>query len=404
MTPVTHYLVSLNLDPQAQTLGAEVTLTVHPQTAVKELLFLLHRDLEVTSLTAPGVMSCQRCDGLLAFPFTPEAATWQVRFREPLVAGQEVTLLWSYQGHLPQPLCQPWEVNRLTPEWVELGLYAPWFPWNPNDGAFTFTLDVHIPAEYGMAGMGALKHLATGHWRFQTTVPMNDMTIIAAPSLQQAGDRVGNATLRVRHVSGNDDAAIRAVLNDGLWVLKFYEDWFADPEEKQIDVAIAPRECGGGYARPGLIVLSELAEYPADRLLAYIAHEFAHLWWTGAEVSTWEDWLNESFAEFAAVQAVGRRLGEAKRAATLERMRARLPGLPAIRGIDRQSEQAHGALYTKGAVLLADLEERIGVEKMTRLLRQRLLRRVNDTASFLLLLAEIAGSDTAALFDNWLSG
>jgi len=403
LTPVTHYLANLTLDPPAQTLSAELALTMHPQTAVKELLFLLHRNLEVTGLTAPGVLSYQRCDGLLAFPFTPEATTWQVRLSAPLIAGQEVRLLWSYRGHLPQPLCQPWEVNRLTPDWVELGLYAPWFPWNPNDGPLTFELDVRIPETYGMVGMGLSEQVSANHWRFRTTSPMNDMTIIAAPSLRQTGGKVGNASLRVHHVAGDDGTAAKAVVDDGLWVLKFYEDWFADPEEKQIDVAIAPRERGGGYARPGLIVLSELAEYPADRLLAYIAHEFAHLWWTGAEVSTWEDWLNESFAEFAAVQAVGRRLGEAKRAATLERMRARLPGLPAIRGIDRQSEQAHGVLYTKGAVLLADLEERIGEEKMTKLLRQRLLRRVKDTASFLQLLAEIAGSDTAALFDDWLN-
>ncbi len=402
MTPVTHYLVNLTLDPPVQTINAEVNLTMRPKTAANELLFLLHRDLEVSALTAPGMLSFQRVDGLLAFPFTPEATTWQVRFSEPLLAGQEITLLWRYQGHLPQPLCQPWEVNRLTPDWVELGLYAPWFPWNPNDGMLTFELDVRIPEAYGMAGMGAVEQVEPGHWRFRTTTPMNDMTIIAAPSLQQAGDRVGNATLRVRHVPGNDAAAIRAVVSDGLWVLKFYQDWFADRHEKQIDVVIAPRERGGGYARPGLIVLSELAEYPTDRLLAYIAHEFGHLWWTGSEVSTWEDWLNESFAEFAAVKAVGRKLGDAKRAATLERMRARLPGLPAIRGIDRQSEQAHGVLYTKGAVLLADLEERIGEEKMTELLRQRLSRRVMDTASFLRLLAEIAGEDTAEVFDNWL--
>ena len=32
----------------------------------------------------------------------------------------------------------------------------------------------------------------------------------------------------------------------------------------------------------------------ADQMIGLMAHELGHLWFTGADVSSWEDWLNET--------------------------------------------------------------------------------------------------------------
>jgi len=39
--------------------------------------------------------------------------------------------------------------------------------------------------------------------------------------------------------------------------------------------------------------------------------EFSHLWWSNAPTDTWEDWLNEGFAEYGAPRAVRQRIGKA---------------------------------------------------------------------------------------------
>ena len=51
-----------------------------------------------------------------------------------------------------------------------------------------------------------------------------------------------------------------------------------------------------GYFRKGLIVLSDL---PSEKIAidAFLAHECGHIWATGANINSWEDWLNETFAE-----------------------------------------------------------------------------------------------------------
>jgi hypothetical protein len=41
-----------------------------------------------------------------------------------------------------------------------------------------------------------------------------------------------------------------------------------------------------------------------DRLLFTLTHEVAHFWWSGAPSVTWENWLNEAFAEYSALMYV----------------------------------------------------------------------------------------------------
>lgn len=402
MSNVTHYIATLILNPDSSSLEAKVRLLYRSTAKSETASFLLHRNLQMEQLTGSELVSYEKREGC-DFPFTPEADTWQLRWARPLQPDQTCELQWHYRGALTQPL--PWGVNRLSPNWAEIGLYMPWFPWNPHGGLFTYQVEVGLPPRYSLVGTGEVARTDAGLWQLSSLTPVSDISIIAAPNLHQISSQAGGACLRVHHVPGENETGLSSLVADGLWVLEFFQDWFADSGRREVDVVVAPRTEGGGYARPGLIVLSSLADHKPEqraRLLRYIAHEFAHLWWAGADVSTWEDWLNESFAEFSAQKALRARLGEEALAASLARMRARLPGLPPIRGIEREAEEAHPVLYTKGALLLFDLEQLIGEARMTELLRQRLIRHVCSTAGFLSLLGEIADKEAVITFDRWL--
>ncbi|MDT8401169.1 MAG: hypothetical protein RQ743_05700 [Bacteroidales bacterium] len=45
------------------------------------------------------------------------------------------------------------------------------------------------------------------------------------------------------------------------------------------------------------------ADYYDSRIgyARYPAHEISRLWWLRADANTWEDWLNEGFAEYTAL-------------------------------------------------------------------------------------------------------
>lgn len=56
----------------------------------------------------------------------------------------------------------------------------------------------------------------------------------------------------------------------------------------------------GGYKRDHLIVFSELSQN-IDEELHRLAHEMAHAYACGANTQSWEDWLNETHAEWSAL-------------------------------------------------------------------------------------------------------
>ncbi len=96
------------------------------------------------------------------------------------------------------------------------------------------------------------------------------------------------------------------------------------------------------------------AEHRAD-LLRYLAHEAAHFWWTLAPADTWEDWLNESFAEYSALLLIRDRFGEEEFRTRMDRKRESAEGTPPIWGFDRgdtsteeKSMQVQAVLYNAG--------------------------------------------------------
>lgn len=167
-------------------------------------------------------------------------------------------------------------------------------------------------------------------------------------------------------------------------------------------MVIAPRTKGGGYARRNIVVLTPDGLENPSVAFRWIAHELAHLWWQRADATCWEDWLNESFAEFSSVVAVRRRFGESQADDLLNARQAKLQGLPPIVGLPREHEQAHAVLYAKGCVLLHRLEQAIGREAMMRLLRRMNDLKVYTTEGFLESLAATGGEEVAGRFAGWL--
>lgn len=400
-----HYDAKLNLNPVGQALKAEVKLVYSVQVETNYLEFILHRDFLMDDIKASQLVS-YRTVGPTAYPFAAEALIWRLEFAEPLAAGTERALEFRYGGHLKEPIWQPYGVNRLTAEWVELGMYGPWFPWNPQGGGFTYGVVLSIDPSYAVAATGQVVDKGQGQWQVTSALPMEDIIITAAPDFETLVAEAGRARFRICHVQGEDPAGLHTLREEGKWVLDFYQRWFGyEGQDCSIDLVVAPRTMGGGYARPGFIVLSDLRGYgksPGNRLFRFIAHEFAHLWWTGAPVDTWEDWLNESFAEYSALVAVRERYGKGAFEEILDRRRRDFAELPPIRGLSRTGDKAYEALYFKGSSLLVDLERTIGEEKMTELLRRRLSDRAMSTASFLKLLTEVAGEHASSQFDQWL--
>lgn len=86
-------------------------------------------------------------------------------------------------------------------------------------------------------------------------------------------------------------------------ILRFYNgNLFERHKLPILDIAcVSPAiTVGGGYRRKDLMYCTTLGENDIE-LAWLLAHETAHEWCNGAAVETWEDWLNETTAEWASL-------------------------------------------------------------------------------------------------------
>jgi len=379
------------VDPAAGTISSAATLTVVPAAGAQSIEVLLNRGLEITGLSADvgfaGFTHVKDGDG--PYRYAPQATALRVDLARP-ATGEPVRVRLLTRG-VVEP--DAFGVIQVHDRWVELvAAYSGWVPLDGSGDPYDLRLRVELPDGWTAVGTGGLR-LVDGRWRSEATAAPGAV-LIAAPELRRldAGE-----DLSIRHVDLPPETAER-IAEAARQVRRILAEWFGPAAGDRVEVVFAPRESGGGYARPGLVVMLYDAGPDADPgrdagFLRYLAHEVSHLWWRGASTTDWEDWLNESFAEMTALMVLREWLGEEVFARWLERFREAAAGLPAVRGVDRGDERAFEVLYRKGPVLLAELEAEVGREAFLRFLRARLDGRPHTTEACLEALEEVVSPE-----------
>lgn len=391
--PEPHYDIRLRLDPADRWVEVTGTVTLPREDTV---VFFLHRQLEVRSFGG-GAVGLDTTDH--GVRYLPEAV--RVRVAAAAGAGDRVRIPFEYAGTITE--WPEWSASVIGPEWTELGVYFPWFPYHPDLRPFTYRLKVVHDPVLTVSAMGAREE-GDSTTTFHRAVPTNDIVVAAAPDLQVAETRQDEGVFRVAETELGD-ATVDSILADVSWLQQFYGSRFG-PVTGDLLLLASERERGGGYARMGGIFLAGLEDdaYLENRVgyLRYIGHELAHLWWYRADTNTWEDWLNESLAEYSALLAIRGLAGPAEYERRLAAKRETARGTPPIRGFDRNGEHAEAVLYSKGPVLLAELERRIGADAFRAFARALFQQEVATTDRFLDALGTREGPATRRWFEEQL--
>ncbi len=400
-----HYDLRLDLDPQTHFVAVSGSLAYHsPQAGLERTRFYLHRQFDIHRLECRRVLGYHYETAPEAGNFfLPQAGILDVYFDPPLGRNETVLIQFEYQGYITDWPAE--SANVITPDWTELGMYLPWFPlqYNGTPSSLTFTLKVGCPSGYQVGGYGH-SAMEDGIWYFNWPHPTSDIVVVASPNLEPR--LFESEANRVYLNSSTFDETVTAKLGeDMLWVLERLSGWFGPARLSDFTLIESPRPLGGGYARRGLVVLGGVNErdYVDQReaYLRYLAHEAAHDWWWEAPLDTWEDWLNESFAEYSGLLAVRERYGVEAFERFLGRKRARAPENLPLWEFDRhdistpeKQAMVERMLYDKGPLLLYTLAERIGHKRFLELCRAMLWSGVTTTAHFLDLLEEVEDMET----------
>ncbi len=390
------YDVTLKVEVENQFLYSDVKLNYRCSvTSANELKFYIYKDIEVEHIICDRAMNYNvstqvaKCN-----PFVLESKLIKLTFVEYLYEGDIISLNFKYKGRIN--IVTQYGINRLTKDWIELGLYTPWFPLTEKLERALFNTRIYIDDGYEI--INAKK---SGNYSvLEQLIPHADCTIIASKWFKN--ESYHNEEINV-NVYYNDDDHLnwaKQVISYACIILNKYKR-FGKIDNQELSLVIAPREDGGGYCRPGLIVLTPKNNFENELdYFKFIAHEFAHLWWCNCRnTNTWEDWLNESFAEYSALIVLREVYGEEKFDDYIEIYNESTKDLPPIKNLDRKHAKAYQVLYKKGPVLLNNLEKNIGREKFTELLSKVYACNIDTTENFLEKLCETTNKVDKELFE-----
>lgn len=393
------YDIDLNIDINNKFISLTTKLNYHCRFVnLNEIKLYLHKDLNVEYITCNKPITYE-VDKLISnwCPFIVESKAIKISFNENISENESVDFIFKYSGYLD--ITSPSGVNRLTSNWIELGLYTPWFPLTANFEPSLFNVCINIENGYNVINS---KPQGDNLILYQKN-PNFDCTILASKYFKCIKSIVGEIPIEIYYTDDKYKNMAYQINEISTKAIEKYIQFGTVATEKY-SIVIAPRECGGGYCRSGLIVVAPKDEFEDNiDYFKFIAHELAHIWWNKANTTSWEDWLNESFAEYSSLIAIRDNFKQEDFNKIINSYEEKLKNLPPIKNLNRDDENAYNVLYIKGALILHKLEDRIGKENFIELLKKIHIHKINTTKKFLDELENINNKELRDFVDRLLN-
>lgn len=291
----TFYKLKTRIEPASKKIEVEARIKYPPDSC-----FYLNRDLEILRISSNGRTLSFRQDSTKYLPYTVGAATIING-----AIGEE--LIIEYAGAFPEIING---VNMIDSSFVELALYAAWYPMFRQNTPFAFVLVADLPECYKTVTNGTLEKQVDLEGRQRTEwrsiKPGSDIVLIAGPTLKRMiADQEGTKTeiyfdkIPEEYITSKMDSMAKAINR--------FTEYYGSPRIKGLlRFVYAPRS-GWGYSRIPLFVVSEKyalsllkEEFGQARDYHGAFHEMAHFWWLIADANTPDDWINEGLAEYSA--------------------------------------------------------------------------------------------------------
>lgn len=386
---VAHYQVDARFDSKGQ-LTATVEMELPAAEAGPETVLLLNRRFKIASVDAGAGAKVDVTSTDLPVPGLQSIA---IRYGKP---AQDVRVRVRYAG----PINPAGEDPTFSSQRVELNLEQFWLPIRRDLNMF-FSIDARVrglPRGITAIAQGELRQRGT-ELTVKRTMPDTDLTIAGAPSLQKRS----GADVEF-YASDLEDPLVALMYEHAIGAAAFHREIYGPPQDGPIRMVIVPRASSGGYARRNFIVMPTFRK-PGDPVPAFdkpsparfVAHEFNHAWMKIPEQGGDNYWVGESVAEYMGLRYIERAFGADEVKTQLERKRKSMSAGPLL----SSRRPTSAALYQKGPVLLFDLEQRIGRQKLDNIVARA--DRPRSAPEFFTALTAVAGEAQAKEFERRLN-
>ena len=404
---VLHYDIELDVDPAANTITALTTV----EALATENLSTFNLDffgLEVHSVTVDGNEAT----------FSRSGAELTVQPAVALASGQVFSTRVSYSG-VPDQVADPGVTfSKQGWQFKDGVIYTAsqpsgsmtWFPSNnhPSDKA-TYEIRITVPSSNTAAATGLLVDEAAVDGRTTTTWVMDDpmATYLAGVYIGDFeridGGRLDSDGPLIRdYVPADDVQEVVQALSVTPDAIRFLQERVGPYPFDVYGSIVMPFHLGYALENQTLSIHGRQSIDPG-----IIAHEAAHQWFgNSVALEDWSDiWLNEGFATYFQLMFQAEHAG-ADLNTLMPRYHAQLPQVTEV--VPKRiavEELLDPSVYFRGALTLHALHLHAGDEVFFEILRAHYDRSAGgntNTAEFLGIVDEFAGSEAVALVESWL--
>lgn len=267
----------------------------------------------------------------------------------------------------------------------------------------------------------------TGHGESETdngvttytiTAPMvRDFALVASRHFKISEKKVNGISVRSYYFSNFSKAGYTA-MEAGADAIKIFGDSFG--QYPYDDYCIVQTDFFiGGMEYPGLVMIDQSSYNVALGLEYVVVHETAHQWWYGVigNDQVMEPWLDEALSEYSSFLYFGEAYGEDVE----ENMFGLMVEVPAdsyeemygsdakgvsepMKNFDNMMEYSY-CIYTKGNLMLRDVEARIGRANMKKALSayyEQNMFNISCRETLINTFNKESNTDLTDIFNKWL--
>ena len=282
--------------------------------------------------------------------------------------------------------------------WIELNLYTAWYPINTKYGRFPYTVTTSIDKRYKLFGSGIVSYKRR-KWTIKQTINSIDISQIFYKDIQE--DIIGK--IKLFYININKEAS-QKIKNNTKSHFEFINKWLGNTgNSTELMLAVSNLKHTTSYARKNFISLSVAKKFsePYDKILA---HELGHLWWNKASVTNWEEWLNESFAEYTAIIAQRKLFGEENFTKNINRLKKKTEKLASPYRLQKGVKDYQNSVTFKGAYFLHQLENKLGRKTFASFMAKVHQSKITSTEDLLKLIEINYGSKYSTFLSEKLNG
>lgn len=400
-----HYKISVILEPESQTINAEVTLLNPPASR-----FYLNKNFKINEISADNQT--------IAFLRDTSAAPLRWTPSLPIVIEKDSLRTFSvkYSGKIMEIING---VNMISADLVELALYSAWYPLFEEQPNFSYDLTLDLPSEMVSTTNGKLlsqeEKAGRTITKWQSFQPGMDLAVVASPKLHLVSGKTDKIAVEMFYHTLSADS-LQAKIDNLCAGMEQLTQYYGEPQiSGMLRFVYSPRG-GWGYSRIPLFIVSEdYAKYVLTQEFGNAqdfhggAHEMSHFWWLIADVNTPDDWINEGLAEFSAFRLSSQKFGKPFADHQLKVYSKHISESKTdtpIAETTGDSPDRYVNRYEKTTIMFLEAQQKFGENNLDRVLKalhkQYAGTRALTTAIFLDKIENELGEEALAFFRNKL--